>query len=118
MNRLNLAIPILATLIRVLWLLLEYPYLRRNRVTPAKDWDKHSGRFWDVANAVEVIGMIAGFMGVMRIQTGANVIMPLAAYSVSRRNITEICGHPRAWEVLYGNRAHQSRSPTSANRYL
>ena len=69
-----MTIPILATVIRALWLLIEYPYLRRYRVAPAKDWDKHSAKLWDAANAIEPVGMLIGFAGIGRIQTGGNVI--------------------------------------------
>lgn len=69
-----MAIPIVATGVRVLWLMIEYPYLRRYRVSPAKDWDKHSAELWDAANAIEPGGMVLGFLGIGRIQTGSNVI--------------------------------------------
>jgi protein-S-isoprenylcysteine O-methyltransferase Ste14 len=70
-------IPILATGIRVLWLAIEYPYLRRHRVEPAKDWDRHSARLWDAANVIEPVGMILGFAGVGRIQAWSNLTGPL-----------------------------------------
>ena len=70
----TLTIPILATVIRALWLVIEYPYLRPSRVSPAKDWDKHSARLWDVANAIEPIGMVMGFIGIGGIQTSGHVI--------------------------------------------
>ena len=66
-----MTIPILATVIRALWLVIEYPYLRRYRVSPAKDWDKHSAKLWDAANAIEPVGMIVGFTGIGHIQTGS-----------------------------------------------
>src|SRR5215218_978282 len=67
-------IPILATVIRVLWLAIEYPYLRRYKVPPAKDWDKHSAKLWDAANAIEPVGMLIGFIGIGRIHTGSNFV--------------------------------------------
>lgn len=69
-----MTIPILATLIRALWLVVEYPYLRRYRVSPTKDWDKHSAKLWDTANAIEPVGMVIGFIGIGRIQTGSNAV--------------------------------------------
>lgn len=69
-----MTIPILATVIRVLWLCIEYPYLRRNRVLPSKDWDRHSATLWDVANAIEPVGMFIGFTSIGRIQTETNLI--------------------------------------------
>jgi protein-S-isoprenylcysteine O-methyltransferase Ste14 len=70
-------IPILATVVRAAWVLIEVPYLRRFRVRPGKDWDRHSGRFWDFANAIELIGMILGFANIGKIETGSHLIAPL-----------------------------------------
>ena len=61
--------PILATAIRIIWVSIEFPYLRRHRVKPTKDWDKHSSKLWDAANVLELFGMLLGFMGIGRIQT-------------------------------------------------
>lgn len=69
-----MTIPILAMAIRLLWVLIEYPYLRRHRVRPAKDWDKHSALLWDAANLFETFGIVLGFAGIGRIQTSTNVI--------------------------------------------
>ena len=69
-----MTIPILATVIRALWLVIEYPYLRRYRVSPVKDWDKHSAKLWDAANVIEPVGMIIGFVGIGRIPTDSNFI--------------------------------------------
>lgn len=70
-------IPILATVIRAVWLLIEVSYLRRYKTTPSKDWDKHSAKLWDAASGIELIGMILGFTNVGRIQTGSNLIPAL-----------------------------------------
>lgn len=67
-------IPIVATVIRALWLIIEYPYLRRYKIKPAKDWDRNSAKLWDIANAVEPVGMILGFSNIGRIQTGNDFI--------------------------------------------
>lgn len=67
-------IAILATFVRSLWLLIELPYLRRFKIKPARDWDKHSARFWEVAGAIELAGMVLGFTAIGHIETGANVI--------------------------------------------
>jgi protein-S-isoprenylcysteine O-methyltransferase Ste14 len=66
--------PILATTIRLIWVVVEYPYLRRNRVKPTQDWDKHSAKLWDAANLIEPIGMVLGFTGIGRIQAIPNVL--------------------------------------------
>jgi len=65
---------ILASVIRLLWVLIEYPYLRRYRVKPTHDWDKHSAKLWDIANLIEPVGMVLGFTNIGRIQTGTYVI--------------------------------------------
>lgn len=67
-------IPILALAFRAAWLLIEVPYLRQFKVSPARDWDKRSGQLWDLANAFEPIGMILGFTNVGKIQAGSNLI--------------------------------------------
>src|SRR5438105_2828037 len=67
-------IPILATTVRALWIVVEYPYLRRFKVRPLKDWDRNSAKLWDVANAIEPIGMILGFTSLGRIHTGTRLI--------------------------------------------
>jgi protein-S-isoprenylcysteine O-methyltransferase Ste14 len=58
----------MAVAIRLLWVVFEFPYLRRNRIKTKQDWDKHSAKLWDVANAFELVGMILGFarIGAMR----------------------------------------------------
>ena len=66
-------IPILATIIRAL-MIIEYPYLRRFRVKPLKDWDRNSAKLWDIANAIEPVGMILGFTSMGRIHTGTKLI--------------------------------------------
>ena len=66
-------IPILATIIRAL-MIVEYPYLRRFKVRPLKDWDRNSAKIWDIANAIEPVGMILGFTSIGRIHTGTKLI--------------------------------------------
>ena len=67
-------IPILTTVIRLIWVSIEYPYLRRNRVQPAKDWDRNSAKVGDLANLIEPAGMIVGFTTAGRIHAGTNLI--------------------------------------------
>ena len=67
-------IPLLATTIRAFWVLIEFPYLLRYKVKPAKDWDKHSAIVWDIANAIELVGMTLGFTRIGRIQTDGNSV--------------------------------------------
>jgi protein-S-isoprenylcysteine O-methyltransferase Ste14 len=69
-----MTIPILATVIRIFWLLVEYPYVRRYHVRPAKDWDKNSAHLWNAAALIELGGMVLGFSGIGRINTSTNVI--------------------------------------------
>ena len=67
-------IPIVATAIRLLYVLVEFPYLRRNRIQTKQNWDKHSAKLWDAANAIELVGMILGFAGIGRMQTSPRAI--------------------------------------------
>ena len=55
-------------------MIIEYPYLRRFRVKPLKDWDRNSAKLWDIANAIEPVGMILGFTSIGRIHTGTKLI--------------------------------------------
>lgn len=63
----RMMISIFATAIRLLWVLIEYPYLRRFRAKPSKNWDRHSAKLWDAANVLELAGMILGFAGIGQI---------------------------------------------------
>lgn len=67
-------IPIVATAIRLLYVAFEYPYLRRNRIKAAQHWDKHSAKLWDVANAIEPVGMVLGFARIGRMQSAPRII--------------------------------------------
>ena len=68
-----MTIAVIATIIRALWLLLEYPYLRRYKVTPVKDWDKRSALFWDVAGAIELVGIIFGFTNIGHLESATDL---------------------------------------------
>ena len=70
-------IPVLATMIRMIWFSIEYPYLWRYRVKPTQDWDKHSAKLWDLANAFELVGMVLGLLGIGRIHTAPYLIGPI-----------------------------------------
>ncbi len=75
-----MTIPILATIVRALWVIVEYPYLRRHRIKPARttrDLDKHSAKLWDAANALELVGMVLGFTRIGRIHKGGYFIAAL-----------------------------------------
>jgi len=69
-----MVIPILAAAVRLFWVLVEFPYLVRHKVRPAKNWDKNSGRLWDAANLSEILGMVLGFAGIGRMQTSTRAI--------------------------------------------
>jgi protein-S-isoprenylcysteine O-methyltransferase Ste14 len=69
--------PILATLLRAGWMIIEVPYLRPFKVKPRRNWDKRSAQLWDFANGLELIGMLLGFIGLGRIHTGSNLTAPL-----------------------------------------
>lgn len=70
-------IPIVATVIRVVWISIEYPYLRRYKVRSAQDWDKYSAKVWDAANLIEPVGLTLGFAGIGAMKTSVNLIQPL-----------------------------------------
>src|SRR5437016_1727404 len=70
----NMIIRIIATIVRALWVLIEYPYLLRYKVKPAKDWDRHSAKLWDAANAIELVGMVLGFTRIGRIQMSSSLV--------------------------------------------
>lgn len=70
-------IPILATILRAAWIVIEVPYLRRFRVTPRRDWDKRSALLWDFANVIEPIGMVMGFTRIGQIHIGSNLMATL-----------------------------------------
>src|SRR5690242_18240683 len=67
-------IPIIATATRVLYVLVEFPYLRRNRIQAKQNWDKHSAKLWDAVNAIELIGMMLGFAGIGRMEIAPRVV--------------------------------------------
>jgi protein-S-isoprenylcysteine O-methyltransferase Ste14 len=70
----DMLLPILATAVRLIWVVVEYPYVRRNRIKPTQDWDKHSAKLWDIANLIQPVGMVLGFAGIGRMQIMPNVI--------------------------------------------
>src|SRR5712691_8636750 len=76
-----MTIPIIASVIRALWLVGEILHQRRQQVKLLKNLDRNSGRLWDVANAIEPIGMILGFAGIGRIQTRSS-LMALAGLAL------------------------------------
>ena len=70
----GMTIPIIAVVIRVVWLVVEYPYLRGHRVSAPKNWDKNSAKLWDIAHAIECVGLVLGFLGIGRIHVESNVL--------------------------------------------
>jgi protein-S-isoprenylcysteine O-methyltransferase Ste14 len=67
-------IAIIASVIRALWLVSEILHQRGQKVRLLKNLDRNSGRLWDVANAIEPVGMVLGFTRIGRIQTGSGLI--------------------------------------------
>ena len=60
----------IATVIRILWLLVEVRQSQRSKVTRGDagyDWDKKSGTVWDAANTIEIVGLVLAYLGVGRI---------------------------------------------------
>lgn len=72
--RTALTIQIIAIVIRMLWLLLEYPVLRRTRIHRVNKVDRGSGRLWDIANVLEPIGLALGLLGVGTIHVVGNLL--------------------------------------------
>jgi protein-S-isoprenylcysteine O-methyltransferase Ste14 len=87
-------IPILATLLRAVWIIIEVPYLSRFKVKPRRDWDKRSALIWDLANAIEPIGMLLGFIQLGRIHTGRSLIAPMGLSLL-------IAGIAIRWTAIY-----------------
>jgi protein-S-isoprenylcysteine O-methyltransferase Ste14 len=67
-------IRIIASVIRALWLVREIFHQRKQQVELLKNLDRNSGRLWDVANAIEPVGMALGFTRIGRIQTGSGLV--------------------------------------------
>ena len=67
-------IQMFAAAVRVLWLSLEFPYVRRYHVAPVHDWDRQSAKLWDAANILEPLGLVLGFIGIGRIETANSMI--------------------------------------------
>ena len=88
-------VPVTATVLRALWLAVEFPYLRRYRVRPAKDWDRKSALLWDVANAVEPVGMVLGFAGVGRMRGESVFVVGWAGLALL------VAGVAIRWSAIY-----------------
>lgn len=69
-------ISIIAFLVALVWLSIELLLSRRSRIKSAKNCDKHSAKLWDIANLLQPIGLLLGFLGIGQIVTAANVIRP------------------------------------------
>lgn len=67
-------VPIIASVVRALWLVGEILHQRGQQVKAVKNLDRNSGRLWDAANAIEPVGMILGFAGIGRIQTRSGLV--------------------------------------------
>ena len=65
-----------AIMVRVLWILFEYPYLRRHQIRHS-ELDRGSAKLWDVANVLEPIGFIVGFIGVGSMDAAHYFIKPV-----------------------------------------
>src|SRR5215471_16918896 len=70
-------LPILATVVRLTWVLVEFPYVLRDRVKPTQNWDKHSAKLWDAANLMELVGMVVGFTKIGSMHGATNIISSL-----------------------------------------
>jgi protein-S-isoprenylcysteine O-methyltransferase Ste14 len=77
-----MTVAIIAALVHVVQLFFEWwggfisvekPRLRRLEA-PAGDLDQHSSTVWDAANALEIVGLVLGFLGVGRIEVEGQVL--------------------------------------------
>src|SRR6476620_2303396 len=64
----------IATVTRILWLIVEVRQVRRSRVRPGHDWDKKSRFVWDAANTIEIVGLVLAYLGVGRIEQLQGVV--------------------------------------------
>ncbi|SRR5258705_4285381 len=71
-----MTIPILATVIRALWLIAERAHALRYKVKPVQNWDKSSLTVWMVADATIPLGVVIGFTEVGHIDIGRNLLAP------------------------------------------
>ena len=68
-----MTIPIIATVIRGLWLIAEWIHSLNHKAECAA-WDRFSRTIWDGATCIGVVGVVVGFTGVGRIETGSDVL--------------------------------------------
>lgn len=61
----------------LVWLSLELSFSRRRRIKSAKNLDKHSAKLWDIANLLQPIGLLLGFIGIGQIVGAPSVIRPI-----------------------------------------
>jgi protein-S-isoprenylcysteine O-methyltransferase len=53
---------------------IETPWKLRQLEWPTRDWDRHSNIVWDVANLMEAVGLVLGYLGVGRFAGHGNLI--------------------------------------------
>jgi protein-S-isoprenylcysteine O-methyltransferase Ste14 len=70
-------IQILAVTVRALWLVLEFPHVRRHRIFPSQNWDRQSAKLWDGANALEPAGLVLGFVDMGQIEIANTLIQSI-----------------------------------------
>lgn len=70
-----MTVAILAAVVQATWLVVEWrrgyitiekPWQQQSSDTSVKNWDRHSNSVWDLANAVEPVGLVLAFLGVGR----------------------------------------------------
>jgi protein-S-isoprenylcysteine O-methyltransferase Ste14 len=69
-----MTIPIIATTLRALWFIAEKLHAARHQVMPARNRDRASLKILMAATLAVPAGVVVGFSGAGRIQTGAGVI--------------------------------------------
>src|SRR5215210_2620847 len=68
-----MAIPIIATVMRGLWLIAEWIH-SLNHKADSTERDKFSRTVWDVGTGIGVVGVIVGYTDVSHIETGSNFL--------------------------------------------
>ena len=68
-----MTIPIIATVIRGLWLIAEWIH-SLNHKAESTERDKFSRAVWDVGTCIGVVGVIVGYTDIGRIETGSSFL--------------------------------------------
>jgi hypothetical protein len=96
-----MSIPIAAVIVRVVWLAVEYPLVSRYRIKILNDQDKHSAKLWDIANLLEPVGLILGFIGFGQIVTAGKSDSSRWSDTLNNGNHHPLFGDSHAGQILH-----------------